>query len=169
MRNLAVLICLLMLPFGAAAQEPTAISSFAESTYLGQYISDFDQVTVLVSDGDGFQQRSVEGNVRSTIFQAPEGTSQLEVVRNFEIALEGAGFAFLFNRPVLQKRFDTPEDAALRDWVTELGKINRPRTYPKDGVGTGKTQLDNIYTFPDHYLSGHPHQGRDRDRVCAHL
>lgn len=151
MRGFAILV-FLAFPFAAIGQEQTVVSPFADSTFVGQYVAEFDQVTILVRDGNGHTQRSEEGQVRASIYAAPEGKSQLEIIRNFEMALEAGGFEYLFNEAVLRDRFDTPEGAALRDWVEDLKPLNTPREYP-GGTGSWRLPLDNIYAFPDYYIA----------------
>lgn len=145
------------------AQVQTTVGAFQDSAFVAQYTSEFDRLTVLVSDGQGYVPRVEEGELRATVFKAPEGKSIVEVVRNFEIALEDAGFTFLFNRPLLRKRFDTPEGSALRYWVTELRDAHATRGYSSESGRTGKIELDNIYIFPDHYLSAE----REKDGVLT--
>ncbi|MEM9426776.1 MAG: OmpA family protein, partial [Pseudomonadota bacterium] len=53
----------------------------------------------------------------------------------------------------LRKRFDTPEGSALRDWVEELELAHETRNFTSPAGRTGQIERNEIYAFPDHYLS----------------
>ena len=154
MRFSILFVCLSILAAPLAAQVSTLVGPFEGSEYKGQFTAEFEQVTVLVDDGEGYAPRRIEGEERSTIIEAPEDNSQLEVVRNFELALERGGFTTLFNRPIVRSAPNNSDMVVgLRPWIRELEALNTPRAYPDEDGGTGRIQLDNIYRFPDHYLA----------------
>ncbi|MEO1453482.1 MAG: OmpA family protein [Pseudomonadota bacterium] len=135
------------------AQEPTIVQPFEGSAPVGQYVAEFDQVTVLVDDGDGFERVSVEGTVRATLLTAPEEIGALQVARSFEQALEAAGFEILFSRRT-QRGNDADPGFAAQRWIRDLQDINAPRDYVRaEGAASTRTALDRTYTFAEYYLS----------------
>ncbi len=142
---LAISVFGLLLTARANAQEATIVQPFAGSTHLGQYAAEFDQVTVLKGKGDAVEPLSVEGVVRTSVFRPPEGKSILEIRHSFKRALRAAGFEILYNGKVNDNRHETTEVAR---------KANTPRTYKNIGNHqVYRSDLDSIYTFPQHYIS----------------
>jgi OmpA-OmpF porin, OOP family len=102
--------CLLVglcVPF-AAAQEKDVEGSRDHpliSRYPGSYIStyvqkEFDEFTLplgkIVSDGEFTKSQHLEGKVTYIEYVAPQGRSVLEIFRNYQAALQQAGFETLF-------------------------------------------------------------------------
>ncbi|MEM7613414.1 MAG: OmpA family protein [Pseudomonadota bacterium] len=152
--RLLILVLLVVLPLRLAAQD--IIDPFAGSVQSSSFFSEFDQVTILVDDGEGYRTRSVEGEVRASIHTAPEGKSQLEIARSFEIALTAAGFDLLFSRPVERNQ---ASGVAARDWVRDLEGVNARDFLAEDGTPERRNAVARLYTFPSRYLSASRTQG----------
>ncbi|MDX1661683.1 MAG: OmpA family protein [Gemmatimonadota bacterium] len=74
------------------------ITRYEGSVIEGYDYSEFDEYTVPTGpvDDEEFPSETVEGEVTRISYQAPEGRSVLEVFRNYERALEAAGFETIF-------------------------------------------------------------------------
>lgn len=134
----------------AFAQTITVIEPFAGSTLSSTYQAEFDQVTIFVDDGDGVAQQTVEGEVRAAVYTKPEGKAALEVARAFQLALEAEGFEILYNRRL--QRNGTGQFGDMRAF-RPLQDINERALQRADGNLERTTSLQQIYVFPEHYLS----------------
>lgn len=116
-RFIGLALTLLAIPIGVAPQafaqpadtkgsrDHPLISRYAGSYIIGFAARDFDELTlplgptVPVEGRFEFQyskSQRVEGQVTRILYVAPEGRSSLEVMRNYEQALNKAGFQTLF-------------------------------------------------------------------------
>jgi len=132
----------------AFAQQSRAVLPFAESRYVAEYATEFDQLFILEGNTDSFSERVVEGQRRGTVLIRPEGKSNFEILSSFENALSDAGFSILFSGQV--GRGDV--SFAIKD----LHKNNRANDQPYQNIGTASLSQNNlgrILTFPDYYLS----------------
>lgn len=79
-----------------------AVARFRGSMIRAQSRQGFDTYTVPLGPADASEkkfkkQQEVEGKVLKTLYQAPAGSSSLEVYRSYENALKQAGFEVLFS------------------------------------------------------------------------
>lgn len=75
------------------------ISRYAGSTIIGYQGTIFNEfkLPIAKAHGKGFDEvLKIDGNVTRLVYSAPEGRTSLEVYRNYEKALEAAGFQSLF-------------------------------------------------------------------------
>jgi outer membrane protein OmpA-like peptidoglycan-associated protein len=85
-----------------AAQEPALLSRFSGSKLVGYGFKEFDE-TALVAGKMAQNKRvpekqlTVEGRFTRLAYNYPKERSSLEVMRNYEAALQKAGFASLFS------------------------------------------------------------------------
>lgn len=99
----AIIMLCMGLPF-AQAQEDTEGSkdhpmiSRYEGSYIAEYEHfDYDRMVFpsAVEDGE-LQTIAAEGEATKILYVAPEGVSVLQVVRNYQIALQNAGFELVY-------------------------------------------------------------------------
>ena len=79
------------------------VSRYTGSFIDGQQVLDFDSYTLPVgpaveSDGQrvASERISLEGKITRTLYRGPKERSTLEIQRNYESALESAGFEILY-------------------------------------------------------------------------
>jgi len=146
---------LMAFPIAAMAQEQTIVEPFLGSEAVGQYVVEFDQLTLLTDDQgeETFARQTIEGIVRATALTGPEDKSALEIFRSFENALSEAGFDILFARQ-LQRDRRPPEGQGSLWWVRELRDFNDNRAYERIEGRNGLSLIrQHVYIQPDFYLS----------------
>jgi OmpA-OmpF porin, OOP family len=106
----AVLVLLLVSARDTFAQDPpgtadhTVVSRYAGSFIDGQQLLDFSDYilpigpAVLDESGQRVASKKItlEGKVTRTLYRGPEERSTLEIQRNYQLALESAGFEILY-------------------------------------------------------------------------
>jgi len=60
-------------------------------------VKEFDSADVMMKTADGFEAKSLEGQVETIEYVCPANVSQLRIVRNVETALTAVGFAVITN------------------------------------------------------------------------
>jgi len=110
--NLVLLLLLHAVATNALAQEQDSpgtadhplVSRYTGSFIDGQQVLDFDSYTLpvgpVVQNSEGqrvpSEKISLEGKVTRTLYRGPKGRSTLEILRNYQSALESAGFEILY-------------------------------------------------------------------------
>ena len=110
--NLAVVVSFSILAISSFAQTQDStgaadhplISRYAGSFIDGQQVLDFTSYTLpvgpAVKDAEGrrvpAKKISLEGLVTRTLYRGPKGRSTLEILRNYQLALDSAGFETLY-------------------------------------------------------------------------
>ncbi|MEM6636215.1 MAG: OmpA family protein [Pseudomonadota bacterium] len=136
-----VLVLALWAP-AAQSQEPTAVQPFAGSTILGQTISEFAALPIML----GEDISTVEGRLISTVLKLPDLKSPLEAFRSFEMALSQAGFDI-----TTPGRLERPEVLRLAQMYRDASIGNQQHQTP-DGKRMPQASLQRITTFPEYYL-----------------
>ncbi|MEW5835251.1 MAG: DUF4892 domain-containing protein [Pseudomonadota bacterium] len=83
----------------AGSHDHPLVSRFAGSVITGYQAVDYDRMLLPLGktvDDNLVQSESVEGRITRIAYVAPAGKSTLEIFRNFQAALESAGFATRF-------------------------------------------------------------------------
>jgi len=108
-RNWILLFCFLpFLAITAVAQEGDIpgsqdhpiISRYPGSVITGYHVSTYDEFTLPLGKSDGeslAKSQHLEGKVTWITYDAPAGRTVLEIYRNYEAALNKAGFQILFS------------------------------------------------------------------------
>lgn len=112
-RRLTGFMLLLIIPASVVAQEPDSpdtadhplVSRYEGSFIDGQQVLEFTDYTLPLGpaekDADGQPipsiKKSLEGRVTRTMYRGPQKRSTLEIQRNYQSALESAGFEVLFS------------------------------------------------------------------------
>ncbi|HEY5645492.1 MAG TPA: DUF4892 domain-containing protein [Pseudomonadales bacterium] len=86
------------------AEDHPMVTRFAGSTIDGYEIKDYDSFCLplgpVVRSADGERvaevQADLEGRITRILYRGPDGRSTLEILRNYQAALEAAGFESLF-------------------------------------------------------------------------
>ena len=86
------------------AEDHPMVTRFAGSTIDGYEIKDYDSFRLplgpVVRSADGERvaevQADLEGRITRILYRGPDGRSTLEILRNYQAALEAAGFESLF-------------------------------------------------------------------------
>ncbi len=86
-----------------SADHPT-VTRYTGSFIDGYEVKDFDEYTLplgpAVKDAAGWRvpskKETLEGRITRILYRGPEGRSTLEILRNYQAALESAGFETLF-------------------------------------------------------------------------
>jgi outer membrane protein OmpA-like peptidoglycan-associated protein len=81
------------------------VSRYSESFIDGQQVLNYAGYTLplgpAVTDSEGrrvpSEQLSLEGKVTRTLYRGPQGRTTLEILRNYQVALESAGFTTLYS------------------------------------------------------------------------
>lgn len=162
---------LALLPLGAFAATPPAdvpggadhamVKRFTGSTLIGYQRSDWDQALLPLSareSGDGRSQlldkRVVEGQRTRLVYLAPLGKTPLEVQRNYEAALQGAGLKKLY-------ACDADCSGLYFAW-TKTARIDTGLTWSKGTIpsgGGGAYGVESPYRHDGRMLVGSLTQG----------
>ena len=126
----------------AHAQEPTAVEPFAGSEILGQTVSEFAALPIML----GEEISSVEGRLVSTVLRLPDQKTPLEAFRSFEMALSQAGFDI-----TTPGKLERPEVLRLAQMYRDAGTGNERHQTP-DGKRMPQSELQRVTTFPEYYL-----------------
>ncbi len=151
---IAVFSSFILINAVAFAQNMTVVQPFEGSSAIGKYEAEFDQVTILIDQGEADAKSvSVEGAVSATLLKSPDDKSVLEIARSYEQTLEAEGFEILFSRRI--QRTKTPSaQVGKRAWITELRDANSAREFERSNSSVKlTTSRQAIYGFPAYYLS----------------
>ena len=88
----------------SGSKDHPLVTRYAGSVIDGYEVKDFDEYTLplgpAVRDAEGARVPSkkevLEGKITRILYRGPEGRSTLEILRNYQAALESAGFETLF-------------------------------------------------------------------------
>jgi OmpA-OmpF porin, OOP family len=163
-----------------AADEPGSadhplVGRYAGSSIVFYKTSDFDEAALLqaphdyaalldrdaVDDRSGEDWLKLEGRVSKIRYEIPAGRSSLEVMRNYENALKGKGFAILFNcadRTCFSGKLQDPYLLGL-----QVDRDNMDSTLYFDHVRYVLAKLD----MPDGSIYSAVLTGEDQQRVTA--
>lgn len=115
------------------SKDHTLISRYPGSWIIGYATKEYDEYvfpTGKVQDDKPTKSENLEGKITRITYLIPQGRSTLEVYRNFESALNKAGFKTLFSCKEDDCGFgfvrqSTSEDNAVEFWHTEPGSTQR--------------------------------------------
>lgn len=86
--------------------DPPLITRYAGST-LSLYGDENFGTTRVFADSKGKPvERTIEGKISSKVYWGPKGRSALEVYRNYQAALQGAGFTMVYSCETAQCECD---------------------------------------------------------------